>query len=396
MNRRYALFAPVFLVVLAGATVAAIILGKHISSTRQKIANAAPPTHPSMLTALVTRRVLSEAVVVEGKGIPVRSTDVYGGRPAPGGTRAMVTGLAVAPGSKAVSGMALMEISGRPAFLFAGAVPSYRDLTPGVSGRDVSELQTALRALGFPPGPEDGVFGPLTQTALSRFYRSRGYEPQPFPAVPGAAAGLATSSGAGVAGTPPPQYELPQAEVVFLPGLPGRVASVPVSVGSPVTGPIARISTGGVTVEAEISAGDARLAAVGESVDLRPGSDAPAVPGHVTAVRPSPAGGGRVRVTVAGNAPLDLRLAGAPIRMSIRAATTGTARMVVPLSALSAGADGTSRVVVLRRDGRQVPVPVRVDLVAGGYASVTPTAATRRPAASPGLIAPGDRVVIGS
>jgi len=44
---------------------------------------------------------------------------------------------------------------------------------PGANAR-VAAVQVALRAHGFDPGPVDGVRGPLTRTALTRFQRARG------------------------------------------------------------------------------------------------------------------------------------------------------------------------------------------------------------------------------
>jgi N-acetylmuramoyl-L-alanine amidase len=47
---------------------------------------------------------------------------------------------------------------------------------PMLRGDDVSELQRRLNALGFDAGREDGIFGPDTEDALTRFQRERGLE----------------------------------------------------------------------------------------------------------------------------------------------------------------------------------------------------------------------------
>jgi N-acetylmuramoyl-L-alanine amidase len=47
---------------------------------------------------------------------------------------------------------------------------------PMLRGDDVSELQRRLNALGFDAGREDGIFGPDTEGALTRFQRERGLE----------------------------------------------------------------------------------------------------------------------------------------------------------------------------------------------------------------------------
>jgi len=49
-----------------------------------------------------------------------------------------------------------------------------RTLRRGVVGLDVLALQERLAALGHPPGPADGVFGPQTEAALRAFQSGRG------------------------------------------------------------------------------------------------------------------------------------------------------------------------------------------------------------------------------
>jgi hypothetical protein len=50
--------------------------------------------------------------------------------------------------------------------------PTDRDvLSVGARGKDVSAVQSALRDLGFTPGPVDGIFGPMTLTAVLDFQR---------------------------------------------------------------------------------------------------------------------------------------------------------------------------------------------------------------------------------
>jgi peptidoglycan hydrolase-like protein with peptidoglycan-binding domain len=42
-------------------------------------------------------------------------------------------------------------------------------LKKGSKGPDVKDLQDALKALGFNPGPIDGIFGPKTEVAVKAF-----------------------------------------------------------------------------------------------------------------------------------------------------------------------------------------------------------------------------------
>lgn len=48
--------------------------------------------------------------------------------------------------------------------------------SPHLRGRDVLQLQKALKSLGFNPGPLDGVFGPATERALREFQASVGIQ----------------------------------------------------------------------------------------------------------------------------------------------------------------------------------------------------------------------------
>ncbi len=46
---------------------------------------------------------------------------------------------------------------------------TFKLTSPYMNGVDVAQLQTALAAVGFPPGPIDGVFGPKTRAAVIAF-----------------------------------------------------------------------------------------------------------------------------------------------------------------------------------------------------------------------------------
>jgi len=52
--------------------------------------------------------------------------------------------------------------------------PSARTLRPGDRGEDVRSIQAILRTVGFNPGPADGVYGAMTEAAVSDFQRSAG------------------------------------------------------------------------------------------------------------------------------------------------------------------------------------------------------------------------------
>jgi hypothetical protein len=64
----------------------------------------------------------------------------------------------------------------------AAATPQTVDLAEGdtlrqgSSGDTVVQLQNGLTALGFDPGPADGIFGPVTEAAVLDFQRSNGLD----------------------------------------------------------------------------------------------------------------------------------------------------------------------------------------------------------------------------
>jgi hypothetical protein len=50
-------------------------------------------------------------------------------------------------------------------------------LNPGDQGAQVKVLQRALKQLDYPAGPTDGVYGPSTQAAVTRFQKASGLTP---------------------------------------------------------------------------------------------------------------------------------------------------------------------------------------------------------------------------
>ncbi|MET8338668.1 peptidoglycan-binding protein [Streptosporangium canum] len=134
------------------------------------------PPRPSLVTAPVERRKLVSTVVVSGtleygSPYPMSLAGVVGGsETAQRATRAPRRGMIA-------EGAVVMEVNGRPVFVFSGKVPMHRSLLPGAKGADVKQLQRALRRLGYRT-PVTGVFDQATVAAVSRFYARRGYEAQ--------------------------------------------------------------------------------------------------------------------------------------------------------------------------------------------------------------------------
>ena len=71
----------------------------------------------------------------------------------------------------------MLTESGRPVLVLQGEIPAYRDLTPGISGKDVLQLEQGLKCLGFDCGTIDGTYDEQTSAAVAAWYKSLGYEP---------------------------------------------------------------------------------------------------------------------------------------------------------------------------------------------------------------------------
>ncbi|MDP9869545.1 MULTISPECIES: peptidoglycan-binding protein [Streptosporangium] len=139
-------------------------------------AAARKPPRPSLVTVEVERRKLVSTVVISGaleygSPYPVSLAGVVGGDDA-----AQRATRAPRPGT-ITEGTVVMEVNGRPVFVFTGKVPMHRGLLPGAKGADVRQLQRALRGLGH-HAPMTGVFDRATIAAVSRFYAKRDYEAQ--------------------------------------------------------------------------------------------------------------------------------------------------------------------------------------------------------------------------
>lgn len=84
---------------------------------------------------------------------------VYGG----GGT---VTSIGVASGDTVTAGQLLYTVDLKPVYVAQGEVPAFRDLTLGVTGDDVAQLQAFLAEQNHFWANANGTFGPATLTAV--------------------------------------------------------------------------------------------------------------------------------------------------------------------------------------------------------------------------------------
>lgn len=212
---------------------------------------------------------------------------------------------------------------------------------------------------------------------------------------------------------------LPAAETVFLGGFPARVSAVSARIGAPVSGPVLTLSAGELVVEAYLKDDRKQLLRAGMTVVISSelaGSDTRgkvvAVATERSSAQPSgpqqgqgqgqgqapgqgqgPGGGGGgggdlgYRMVVRPDQPLPASFAGQDVRLTIESAATDGEALVVPVTAVSAGADGRTVVTAVGGDGAQRRIEVRTGTSGDGFVAVTPL--------EPGSLAPGTKVVTG-
>jgi peptidoglycan hydrolase-like protein with peptidoglycan-binding domain len=90
------------------------------------------------------------------------------------GAQGVVTSINFTDGDQVAAGDVLFTVNLRPTILAAGEVPSFRDLQPGDSGPDVTQLENLLSAQNFLEGPPDDSFDSETAEAVAAWQRSLG------------------------------------------------------------------------------------------------------------------------------------------------------------------------------------------------------------------------------
>jgi hypothetical protein len=369
-----------------------------VESPAQRAAEtAAPAARP--VTAAVTRGALQDTL--QARADVARSVSDSLVLSTGGQEPAVVTAAPAPMGSTARAGGVALEVDGRPVFLLPGAFPFYRDLGPGDSGPDVSQLQRALGAAGLPvAAAEAGRLGPRTVAAVGALYRRAGYRPAAQPVVADQAAPATTTPSAPPAdptvpatvATPTTELIVPRAELLVAPHLDAVVTATP-AVGTLLDGS-ARIvlSTGDLVARVHLASGSSGAVAVGLTTTLT-SDDGRVVAGHVAAppvTRQSGDGqaGEQVDVLVvadAGALPADW--AGTDIAATITLSTVATDALLVPSRAVASTRDGGTRVLRQLPDGSFTPVPVTRAGSLGGLTAVTP--------AGTSVLSDHDRVRVG-
>ncbi|OIH95785.1 hypothetical protein BIU92_04635 [Curtobacterium sp. MCBA15_003] len=321
-------------------------------------ASATPDDASSGPTATVTKGDLTDSKVFAG-------TLGYG---APTGVPAAAAGTITwlpRPGDVIERDEDLYAVDERGVRSMYGTVPLWRDLSRGVHGTDVRQLNENLAALGYDVSVDD-EFGPRTQAAVRQWQEDRDHE----------VTGVLTAD-----------------DVAFVDGA-VRVASVDGELGRSTGaagagaagtggGDVLQVTSTERIVSATVSQRDAERLAVGTRVDVRVNGTGAPMRGEVADVQPETDedGGTKVVVSVSFD-PGDRKLPAAASAQVDAEGTTERGVLSVPVSALVAGSGGHYAVDLVRRDGTTERVPVEPGFTAGGRVAIT------------GDVAAGDRVVV--
>ncbi|WP_367824975.1 peptidoglycan-binding protein [Streptomyces sp. LMG1-1-1.1] len=201
---------------------------------------------------------------------------------------------------------------------------------------------------------------------------------------------------------------VPSGEVAFLESFPARVQDLPVRLGARVQGTVMTVAAGPLVVHGYVPDHQKGLIGAGQKAEILSELDGATAQASVrsiatTRTTPRPAGDGQdgqdgqpaggqaegdgYLMILAPGRPLEAAWTGQNVRLTVLAATTGGKVLVVPVTAVSAGADGSTAVTVLEDDGRQRRVRVKPGTTGDGNVEVVPL--------DGGALGEGDRVVTG-
>ena len=200
---------------------------------------------------------------------------------------------------------------------------------------------------------------------------------------------------------------VPQGEIVFTPTMPARVRNAVTALGAPSTGndpvsgsspstALVDLAGGALVVDMTLRADELELVAVGTPVELLDEQTNITYPATITTVADTATttgdGGLGYLITITPDDALPDAVNGANLRVTITAASTDTPTLVVPLAAVSSGADGSTYVSVVTGtdvtvDTDPTLVPIKAGLTADGFVAVE--------AVDVDSLTQGDRVVVG-
>lgn len=182
--------------------------------------------------------------------------------------------------------------------------------------------------------------------------------------------------------------KVPVDEIVFLPTASVRVEQAQVVLGDPLSGPVLTVTNNQLVIDSSLALDQASLVKPGMAVAIDEPDLGLKATGVVASVADTPGTFGVDGFHLYLEVLVDetpTALVGVSLRLTIPTESTGGPVTVVPVSALSLAADGTSRVQV-DNSGSLEFIAVEPGLSADGLVEVTPVE---------GTLAPGQLVVIG-
>ncbi len=245
--------------------------------------------------------------------------------------------------------------NGTPVVLLYGSVPAWRELSEGLTGKDVTQLNRDLVALGYADSADIGADG--------RDYFSGE-----------TAAGVRQlESAAGVTGPP---GSLTLGSVVFEPRA-LRISAIPGSLGGPAAGEVLAATSNRHVVTIPVSTSEESGVAVGDKVTVTLPTGA-STSGKITSVGKVATGtstSAKIRVTVTLTHPSAAGdLDQTPVTVYVTVASARNV-LVVPVSALVAQSSGGYAVEVVGAAGSRRLVPVKVGIFDDNSGAVQVTGA---------------------
>jgi hypothetical protein len=423
--------------VVAGTTAIALamgatgwLIGAQVQSPADAAASHRAPS-ASLVTVAVERRALTASVTAQGTvsyGAPRQvslSGSVAGEDGQPSDTQLITK--APTAGHTLREGDVLLEVSGRPVFVFAGKVPMYRTVRRASSGDDVRQLRRAMRRLL--PNRNLAATGPFNDrlsAAVQAWYVEKGYQAtgpsteqrtqlrQLQQAAEGGGTGSSDIGGGRAVADAKADLaafrktygvSVASGEILFLAKLPTRIDTVSVKAGAEGSGPIGTVADPRLVINGEVAEEDGDLLKKGMTATLSLdgegsfGATLTGIGGAVSSKKTATADGdeeseegaeptGTAIRLKPKNAKKLARYAGQAFKIVIKVGSTGKAVLAVPLAAVFTGADGNPRLTVQTAPGRTREVPIRTGLSTDGYVQVTAVKGSQLHA--------GDRAVVGT
>lgn len=138
-------------------------------ATLESPIGAEPTVRPSLYTVRqgTVSRIVSFVAEARWETVPLAINAASG----------TVTTVEVAAGSAVDTGQMLYSVDLRPTVAAVGSVPAFRDISLGLRGADIEQLQRFLAESGHYEGALDGIFDPATVAAVEAWQGQLGVEP---------------------------------------------------------------------------------------------------------------------------------------------------------------------------------------------------------------------------